>query len=68
MNTMNVDVVVPDWAKWFAVDKNGDVYVYEHKPKLSERDNIWSHVKGNLYNLYKGAPPKNWKDELYEWK
>ena len=67
MSKLKVEIEIPDWVNWMAVDKSGDVYGYEFEPSLKMNGQMWDHVKGNLYNLYTGEPPKNWKDELYTW-
>ncbi len=60
---------VSSWCKWIAVDKDGKCWEYPTKPFASSIFSIWgaaSFSKGKI--LYKGAPPKNWKDELYTWE
>ena len=68
MDTLTVEIVVPDWVNWIAVDENGVVYGYEEKPRHSEFfHGEWIIDSGDMCELYKGKPPKNWKDELYTW-
>jgi len=70
MNTMNVNIVVPDWVNWIAVDKNGDCYGFNMKPNNIDASNEWGdygNISLEFVRLYMGKPPKNWKDELYTW-
>jgi hypothetical protein len=64
---MKVEVVVPNWVNWIAVDKDGYVFGYSAKPH-TEKDGSWNTDDSVLESLYIGKPPKNWKEELYEWK
>ncbi len=60
---------VSDWCKWIAVDKDGACWEYSGMPFLGRTSSVWSdryHSKAKL--LYRGAPPKNWKNELYTWE
>ena len=67
MNTMKVEIEVPDWVNWMAVDENGNVYGYSCKPKIYIEDGYWHCMKGTSERLYNGKSPKNWKEELYQW-
>jgi hypothetical protein len=63
---------VPSWCKWIAVDKNGECNAYSIKPTPRDKPYIseWDFDDWNNHQyitLYKGKPPKNWKDELYTW-
>ena len=61
---------VPSWCKWMAVDKNGDCWAYSLKPEagiLLAPNVWWPQQYGKWKMLYRGKPPKNWKDELYQW-
>lgn len=66
MNTLEAEVAVPDWANWIAVDKDGTCYAFADKPV--KRARVWD-VSGFSASriLYRGKPPKNWKEELYTW-
>ncbi len=61
---------VPDWVRWIAVDKNGECWGFENKPKISLGfPSMWDvYMAGNTSKLYHGEPPKDWRDELYTWK
>ena len=60
---------VPKWCRWLAVDKNGECWAFENKPR--QKDLIYGRWDtdfiDNAEMLYSGKPPKNWKDELYQW-
>jgi len=66
---------VPSWCKWIAVDEDGMCVAFNVKPK--SLDNVlggagfWDGSRQasiDCLELYKGKPPKNWKDELYTWR
>ncbi len=61
---------VSRWCKWIAVDKDGACWEYPTKPVIYCESGVWSlptlYLKVRF--LYKGEPPKNWKDELYTWE
>jgi len=62
---------VPSWCKWIAVDKDGLCCAYSTKPKAGTRWGAWDNdynYSGTWSALYRGASPKNFKDELYTWK
>lgn len=54
----------PDWAKYTAIDRNGDSYWYERKPFLRFAD--WSAIAGYHCKISNYAPPEkfNWKESL----
>lgn len=58
---------VPIWCKWIAVDENGSCWGFSLKPESFVF--MWDSYKLGCESvaLYKGNPPKNWKDELYTW-
>jgi len=64
VNTMKVEVIVPDWVNWIAVDKSGRGFGYIRRP--AKGCEMWVNGEGFVC-LYQGNPPKNWKDELYTW-
>lgn len=59
---------VSNWCKWIAVDEDGFCYEYSIKPdnkrSIGEQ---WLNNGGQEKFLYKGKPPKNWRNELYTW-
>jgi len=69
MNTMKVEVVVPDWVNWIAVDENGEVWGWEKEPSQynCNSHSFWDAGYGMSSRLYNAPPPKNWKEELYTW-
>ena len=59
-----------DWARWVAVDKDGEAWVYSHKPALSE-NGLWqppSNPDIRLKKLEQIAPPKDYSECLWEIK
>lgn len=69
MNALKVEIKVeiPDWVNWMAVDESGEVWAFEEEPFMD--GTIWTcGLEGKAEELYQSKPPKNWKDELYEWK
>ena len=70
MNTLKAEIVVPEWVNWIAVDGLGEVRGFKSKPTHSKWHSMWSVANQNecSITLYTGKLPKNWKDELYEWK
>ena len=41
-----------DWRwKYSACNKNGHIYAYEHKPRISVKDGIWMVRKGGSINI-----------------
>lgn len=69
MNTMNVEITVPDFVNWIAIDEDGRCWGYATKPANTLRLNQWfgKQKKVATVLLYHAAPPKNWKEELYTW-
>ncbi len=59
---------VSKWCRWIAVDKNGECWEFSGKPLAFSAFEIWNNTQPIKYRLlYKGEPPKNWKEELYTW-
>ena len=68
MNTLKVEIVVPEWVNWMTVDSSGFCTGHETKPKQTPYLNgSWFVNERRTCFLYSGKPPKNWKDELYTW-
>lgn len=69
MDTLTVEIEIPDWVRWIAQDAGGMWCCYSKKPKNDEVDYGWTLLGGDIdwKILYKGKKPKNWKDELYTW-
>lgn len=69
MQTLKVEVVVPDWVNWIAVDENGGVWYYANLPNNNWFTDAveWSVKFGKCDLAYTCPPPKNWKEELYTW-
>ena len=42
--TMNL----PDWARWYAVDCNGDVWVYAYEPYINPYSRSWDIVEADV--------------------
>ena len=65
MSKLKVEIEVPEWVNWIAVDYDGEVWAFAKKPRCM--DSWWSGKSGRSIALYLGSAPKNWKDELYTW-
>ena len=66
---MKADVVVGDWVNWIAQDANGKWWQYENEPAHNKNMRlIWCRTGGDMEFLYQGIPPKDFTQELYEWK
>ena len=63
---MRADVVVEDWARWIAQDKSGEWWQYENEP--TQYIKLWRRNGGDIKFLCHGIPPKDFTQELYEWK
>ena len=61
---MNFDI--PEWAKYYAVDENGDFCIFDEKPFII--DNIVGEgifeTKTNFMILAKNCIIDNWKNSL----
>lgn len=51
----------PDWAKYLAMDANGEWYWYKSKPKKLKDCDCWS---GGKYGYYAGNSFEGWKQTL----
>ena len=65
----NVDI--PDWVKYIATDRNGDVFGYRLKPKLDSKKSIWVGEKSldssnSVYLFHTNFDSTNWKNTLIE--
>ena len=63
---IEIDFDVPDWAKYYAMDENGDFCVFEEKPFLLDEivgEGIYE-TKSNFMLLAKNCTHSNWKDSL----
>jgi hypothetical protein len=72
---LNVQVKVPHWVKWIAVDRNGEVFGYRNEPVKSKHGQYWvvdekqssiSCAPQDVF-LYAGYRPHRWRQELYTW-
>ena len=69
---MNVDLSVPEWARFIAQDARGQWWWYERRPKpiegewrlVRKTDNDWDW--GRLAMAYSGFPPADYSRELWE--
>jgi len=44
---MNFDwTKAPSWAKWIAVDYNGEMWVFENKPGIDRENYMWEVKSG----------------------
>lgn len=57
---------VHPWARWEATDKEGEVYEYERKPRISHFFPWWiDDTGGRTLFIKKGTGPvHNWKETL----
>ena len=61
-----LDFELPDWAKFSAIDENGDFCVFETKPFLLDEvvgEGIFE-TKDNFMLLAKNCSTTNWKESL----
>ena len=69
MKTVNIEVMVPMWAKWLAQDLNGNWYIYENKPKV-EFESYWKmtglDTSARFEVITEGVPNQHWKETLVE--
>ena len=68
MNDVNLVFDFPDWAKYHAVDENGDFCVFADKPFLLDEvpgEGIFE-TKGDFMLLAKNCFASNWKESLTE--
>lgn len=63
------NAVLSDWARWVAVNANGDVWEYEEPPLIIHlRDRAWHKNEGCSSQINKVAPPLNFKNCIWEIK
>ena len=68
MNNVNLFFDMPDWAKYHAIDENGDFCVFAEKPFLLDEvpgEGIFE-TKGDFMLLAKQVSTVNWKESLTE--
>ena len=64
----------PEWVKWVAIDFDGELWGYSHKPHVSIEDAEWLPTESNVHNreewTIKDFPeiPEDidWKETLVE--
>ena len=65
---MNVEVEVPEWANWMAMDESGRWWFYKDCPE--QCDHIWHTFNDDYYwaSAYRDPDPesKDWTQELYQ--
>lgn len=57
------DAVLSDWARWVAVDADGEVWEYGHDVKSAL--NEWVNYQGMASNINKVVPPLNFKNCIW---
>ena len=67
-NTLK-NIAIPDWVKYVATDRDGEVYGYRPKPELNNEKGYWivteSHDSSNMVYLFNtGFDSTNWKKTL----
>ena len=68
MNNVSLFFDMPDWAKYHAIDENGDFCVFAEKPFLLDEvpgEGIFE-TKGDFMLLAKQVSTVNWKESLTE--
>ena len=60
------DAVLSDWARWVAIDKNGDVVEFDAKPSINYIQTGWLNSKGYFTHIKKVVPPFNFKNCIWE--
>lgn len=65
MIMMQVDVVVPKWARYMAQDSDGEWYWYQHKPRLNSGEKVWLPQGGESQQAYIGVL-EDYKNSLHE--
>jgi hypothetical protein len=63
------DTVLPDWARWVAVDGDGEAYAFSKKPVPNCVFPVWNSVHdSNCDHLLDLDPPLNFKNCIWEIK
>lgn len=66
---VKISIEVPDWVKWVAIDKNGDVCGFSNRPKIRRNPDyvpMWYEFAGNSMRIAKTNNPADWTKELYK--
>ena len=65
-----MDVDIPEWANWVAIDKNGMVGFYNQRPDLQMHDNCWiTGAEGagkNIRKFFSIPDGIHWADLCFE--
>lgn len=68
--TVNWDNL-PEWAEWFAIDRDGSCYIYSYKPQIIDSYDYWAdfdmvkNVDGGKAECIGSLNyPKDWKNTL----
>lgn len=65
--TVNWDNL-PEWAEWFAIDRDGSCYIYSYKPQIKEGYDYWADFdrvdEGRAEIIGSLNYPKDWKNTL----
>ena len=64
MRTVQIEMMVPDHAKYIAQDHNGCWWWYQEPPIAGEA--VWYSTRGDRGAIGKGEPPESFTKELYE--
>ena len=56
MKTINLEIQVPDWAEWVAMDEGGYWCAFSTKPEIQETG-WWRLDEGSQITLTKMTPP-----------
>ena len=61
-----VTTYVPDWAQWWAISKDGLIYVYENKPYVQSGRSFWMVTSGKLMFIGYGPCFDDWEKHIYK--
>ncbi|AIW03936.1 hypothetical protein CPT_Seurat73 [Escherichia phage Seurat] len=63
-----MQLVVPEWVKWLAVDGDGELYGYECEPDnlVDEPWDEWYTEEGKCYRITEVVLEEHWSETLVE--
>ena len=62
--TVNWDNL-PEWAEWFAVDRDGCCYIYSYEPQIQEGYDYWAYFYGDGEGM---SEKISYVDYVKDWK
>lgn len=60
------DSELSDWMRWVAVDKDGGVHGYSHRPDLTIHSSAWDCLRGKSDWIKDIEPPLDFTKCLFE--